>query len=89
MDRAEMETIAMPSANPTEEEAEKFLDFANSLPNEEQAPLPVFRCPECYEFNATYEEIHPDTDINEVVLVCPDCGFRGHNPQQEKEDCAG
>jgi len=83
MDRTGMEKVAMPSVNPTEAEVEKFEDFCNSLPDEEQAPLPVFVCPECKEFNATYEEIHPDTDINEVVLVCPDCGFRGQpNPSR-------
>ena len=32
-------------------------------------------CPECGRGNAYYKEIHPDTDIHDVVLFCPDCKF--------------
>lgn len=31
-------------------------------------------CPKCGEKIATYKEIHPDTDMNEIVLWCPVCG---------------
>jgi len=31
-------------------------------------------CPECNNANALYKEVHADTDINEMVLSCPDCG---------------
>lgn len=34
-----------------------------------------YKCPECGDGNAVYKEIHPDTDMNDVVLSCPDCGF--------------
>ena len=33
-------------------------------------------CPKCGKRNATFVEIHPDTDFNDVVLECPDCGFQ-------------
>lgn len=32
-----------------------------------------FKCPKCGKLNAEYREIHPDTDMNEMVLFCPDC----------------
>lgn len=32
-------------------------------------------CPQCGKTNACFKEIHPDTDMNDVVLCCPDCGF--------------
>jgi len=32
-------------------------------------------CPKCGKKNATFKEVHPDTDMNDVVLSCPDCGF--------------
>lgn len=37
-------------------------------------------CPSCGEKIAVYKEIHPDTDMNEIVLECPNCG------QQEGTD---
>lgn len=30
-------------------------------------------CPKCGKQNAFYREEHPDTDMNEMVLYCPDC----------------
>ena len=32
------------------------------------------KCPNCGELIASYKEIHPDTDMNEVVLICKVCG---------------
>jgi DNA-directed RNA polymerase subunit RPC12/RpoP len=34
-----------------------------------------YTCPKCGKANATLKEEHPDTDINEIILSCPDCGF--------------
>jgi len=31
-------------------------------------------CPKCKKMQAFYREEHPDTDMNEIVLYCPDCG---------------
>lgn len=33
------------------------------------------KCPKCEGENAYFKEIHPDTDMNDVVLFCPDCKF--------------
>lgn len=33
----------------------------------------TYPCPSCGQKNAYYKEIHPDTDINEIVLYCPYC----------------
>lgn len=32
-------------------------------------------CPNCGMCNAVYKERHPDTDMNEITLCCPDCGY--------------
>jgi len=32
-------------------------------------------CPRCHKRNAIIKEEHPDTDMNEIVLQCPDCGY--------------
>ena len=32
-------------------------------------------CPNCLKQNAEYRENHPDTDMNEINLYCPDCGY--------------
>jgi len=40
-----------------------------------KAPEPVKRkCPKCNKENAVVRESHADTDMNEMVLECPDCG---------------
>ena len=31
-------------------------------------------CPKCGEETAYYEEMHPDTDMNEIVFTCKNCG---------------
>lgn len=33
------------------------------------------KCPKCGQESAIYKEIHPDTDMNEMVLFCKDCGY--------------
>jgi len=32
-------------------------------------------CPKCKKPNAVIKELHPDTDMNTIALVCPDCGY--------------
>lgn len=32
-------------------------------------------CPRCGGANAYHKEVHPDTDMNDIVLFCPDCNF--------------
>ncbi len=36
-----------------------------------------YTCPECNSLNVFHKEIHPDTDMNKVVLCCKDCGYEG------------
>ena len=31
-------------------------------------------CPKCGNKKARHREVHPDTDMNEIVEYCPDCG---------------
>jgi hypothetical protein len=33
-------------------------------------------CPECKKGNIYWKEIHQDTDMNDVVLYCPECRMR-------------
>jgi len=38
-------------------------------------PKPSYHdCPKCGNPKATHKEMHPDTDMNEIVECCPDCG---------------
>jgi len=34
----------------------------------------TFQCPKCKKDGAYFREEHPDTDMNEIVKYCPDCG---------------
>lgn len=34
-------------------------------------------CTKCGKNTAYYREIHPDTDMNEIVLYCKNCGEVG------------
>jgi len=36
---------------------------------------PTHQCPQCGKNNAVWKERHPDTDMNCMALVCPDCGY--------------
>jgi len=52
------------------------LDFAAKLglgPKYKPEPRKTHTCLECGKGNAYYREEHPDTDMNEIVLFCPDC----------------
>ena len=35
------------------------------------------KCPKCNKNKAHAKEMHPDTDMNEMVLWCSDCGEVG------------
>ena len=68
------------------EEGRKFV----SLVPEEQSALEIIQkmlglrkhkpktkyheCPKCGNPKCYYKEIHPDTDMNEIVEYCPVCG---------------
>jgi len=34
----------------------------------------TYTCPKCRGHRAYYEELHADTDMDEILLYCPDCG---------------
>ena len=36
---------------------------------------PKRECPQCHKMNAFVKEEHPDTDMNCMILKCPDCGY--------------
>jgi DNA-directed RNA polymerase subunit RPC12/RpoP len=36
-------------------------------------PPKLYDCPSCGGHNAVIKERHPDTDMNHMALVCPDC----------------
>ena len=60
----------------TEEQADRFDTFAATLgfgPKSKPKPTKKHPCPACGMTNAYHKEIHPDTDMNEIVLYCPDC----------------
>jgi DNA-directed RNA polymerase subunit RPC12/RpoP len=38
-------------------------------------PPKLYDCPKCGGKNAVIKERHPDTDMNHMALVCPDCGY--------------
>ena len=38
-------------------------------------PTKTYDCPSCGGKNAVIKERHPDTDINHMALVCPDCKY--------------
>ena len=57
-------------------EADRIDTFAASLgfgPKYTPKPTKKYLCPKCGMTNAYYKEIHPDTDMIEIVLYCPDC----------------
>lgn len=41
-------------------------------------------CPKCGRGNASYVEIGADTDYNDIVLECPDCGYSEDNVLKDK-----
>lgn len=50
---------------------------------------PARKCPKCGSENATIHEDHPDTDMNEMVGKCPDCGYTGDPKEFAKFDLGG
>lgn len=36
-------------------------------------------CPKCGKNTAYYKEEHPDTDMNEMVLYCPECKYESES----------
>ena len=43
----------------------------NLTPNDKK----VYICPQCGSNKAYHKEIHPDTEMNDIVLFCPECNF--------------
>jgi len=44
-----------------------------------------YTCPQCGKENAYYREIHPDTSMNDIILYCPDCGYRSDEEEKHME----
>jgi DNA-directed RNA polymerase subunit RPC12/RpoP len=57
------------------EKVDNFLAQFGLGPNYIPQQSKKYECPRCHKMNATYVEEHPDTDMNEMVLKCPDCGY--------------
>ena len=58
--------------------AEKIDDFLSKFgigPNYIPKEKKKYNCKKCKMGNAYYKEIHADTDMNDIVLYCPDCKF--------------
>lgn len=72
------ETFYRDALDLSPEDAERIDMLAASLgfgPKYKSEPRKTYECPKCKSPNAYYKEIHPDTDMNDVVLYCPDCKF--------------
>jgi len=52
----------------------EFLAKFGLGPNYKPSKRKTYPCPKCKKTNAVYKEEHADTDMNEMVLECPDCG---------------
>ena len=62
----------------TKDDEDRIDTFAASLgfgPKYTPTPRKEHQCPSCKGKKAYYKEIHPDTDMNEIVLHCSDCNF--------------
>jgi DNA-directed RNA polymerase subunit M/transcription elongation factor TFIIS len=57
------------------EEADDFLAKFGLGPKYVPQEPNKHKCPGCGKVTAYYKEIHPDTDMNEIVLYCPECGY--------------
>ena len=60
----------------TDEDIEDFLHKILGL-GKYKPETKYEECPECGKKQASWREEHPDTDMNEMVLHCPDCGDVG------------
>ena len=52
-----------------------FLATLGLGPNYRPTRPTVHVCPGCHKLGAVYKEIHADTDMNAMALVCPRCGY--------------
>jgi hypothetical protein len=52
----------------------EFLSKFGLGPDYKPSKPKLHECPQCKKCNARYKEMHADTDMNEMVLECPDCG---------------
>lgn len=50
-------------------------DYVPKKPNK-------YKCPKCGENSAIIKEIHPDTDMNEIVGYCKDCGYESEDTKK-------
>lgn len=59
---------------------ESKVDFINSTSSAKVMlwrDAGIKKCPKCGNDKVYYKEVHPDTDINEIVLWCQNCGEVG------------
>ena len=60
---------------------EKFKNHLRKILGFDENDKPItikrktYNCKKCGKNNAYYKEEHPDTDMNEIVFHCPDCGY--------------
>lgn len=59
------------------DKADDFLACLGLGPKYKPTPPKLYDCPKCSKKSAYYKEIHADTSMNDVVLYCPECNFRG------------
>jgi DNA-directed RNA polymerase subunit M/transcription elongation factor TFIIS len=57
------------------DKVDNFLACFGLGPKYKPKPEKKYECPKCHGNNAVYREVHPDTDINDIVLICLDCGY--------------
>jgi len=51
------------------EELQRMFGLGNFKPKQKYVT-----CKKCGNKKAYYKEEHPDTDMNEIILYCPNCG---------------
>jgi len=57
-----------------EKKVNEFLAKFGLGPDYKPSKPKMYECPQCKKHQAQYKEMHADTDMNEMVLECPDCG---------------
>ena len=78
MDNTKSKTFYRDAMELTKEESDKIDTLAAAFgfgPKYKPTPAKKYTCPKCKKENAVHKEMHADTDMNEIVLSCPDCGF--------------
>jgi len=70
MDQFDEERVALGA-----DKVDNFLAAFGLGPKYKPKPRKTFQCPRCEHAKAYYKEIHADTDMNDIVLVCPACGY--------------